>query len=66
MLHGTYGETHPIRSQPLTAKTLSGQECAVLLTAHSSLTIEAIVEHAPLVFDTRGVTAREARNVVRL
>lgn len=44
-------------SRPLTSELLSKTDCAVLVTDHSCLDIDAIVEHSPLVFDTRNATA---------
>jgi UDP-N-acetyl-D-glucosamine dehydrogenase len=55
-----------LRSRPLTAKALGALDCAVVLTAHSTIDFDAVVRHAPLVFDARGVTRGVRRNVVRL
>ena len=55
------------RSAALTAKTLREHDLALILTAHSEIDFERVVEHAPLVFDTRGVTRGLTRpNLVRL
>jgi UDP-N-acetyl-D-glucosamine dehydrogenase len=46
---------------------LAGADCAVIVTAHAGLDVEAVVRGAPLVVDFRGVTRGiEARNLVRL
>jgi hypothetical protein len=37
-----------------------------VLTAHTSVDFGTVIESAPLVFDTRGVTRGTRRNVVRL
>ena len=55
-----------LRSRPLSAKALGALDCAVVLTAHSTIDFDTVVAHAPLVFDARGVTRGARRNVVRL
>lgn len=41
----------------LTPEALKAVDCALIFTDHSSLPLELIVTHAPLVFDTRNATA---------
>jgi UDP-N-acetyl-D-glucosamine dehydrogenase len=54
-------------SVPLTTDRLESSDCVVLVTDHSTLDIDAIVEHAPLVFDTRNATrAYDSPDIVRL
>jgi len=55
-----------MRSKALTPTLLGAQDCVVVLTAHSSVDFGEVVRHAPLVFDTRGVTRGRRSNVVRL
>ena len=55
-----------MRSKALTPAFLAAQDCAVILTAHSSVDFPEIVRHSPLVFHTRGVTRGRRSNVVRL
>lgn len=55
-----------LRSQPLTPEVLGVQDCVVVLTAHSCIDFEQVVESSGLVFDARGVTRGVRRNVVRL
>ena len=55
-----------VRSRSLTPALLGAQDCVVVLTAHSSVDFGEVVRHAPLVFDTRGVTRGRRSNVVRL
>ena len=43
-------------AKKLTPSLLSKSDCALILTAHSQFDYEMIVEHAPLVFDTRNGT----------
>ncbi|HET7236891.1 MAG TPA: nucleotide sugar dehydrogenase [Actinomycetota bacterium] len=55
-----------LRSKKLTPSLLSGVDVAVVLAAHSAVDFGEVVKHAPLVFDTRGVTRGKRSNVVRL
>ena len=55
-----------LRSRPLTRAALETTDCAVVLTAHTAIDIDLVVRAAPLVFDARGVTRGNRRNVVRL
>lgn len=56
-----------LSSVALTRAELAACDCAVILTDHSDLDVEAIVEHAPLVFDTRNATSGiESETVIRL
>jgi UDP-N-acetyl-D-glucosamine dehydrogenase len=55
-----------LQSEPL-EEALQGADCAVIVTAHPELDVEAVVRTAPLVVDFRGVTRGiEAANLVRL
>jgi UDP-N-acetyl-D-glucosamine dehydrogenase len=50
---------HPhlrMASQPLTAECLASQDCVVVVTDHSAYDWPFVVEHAPLVVDTRNAT----------
>jgi UDP-N-acetyl-D-glucosamine dehydrogenase len=57
-----------LRSVEITPAVLREQDCVVVCTDHAAFDYEEIVEHAPLVFDTRNATrplgARD--NIVRL
>lgn len=55
-----------LRSRSLTPEVLGVQDCVVVLTAHSCIDFEQVVEWSGLVFDARGVTRGVRRNVVRL
>jgi UDP-N-acetyl-D-glucosamine dehydrogenase len=46
----------PMEGSPLTADFLAGQDCVLIATDHSAYDYEYIVEHAPLVVDTRNAT----------
>ena len=45
-----------LTSQPLTPEYLSSQDCVVVATDHSAYDWDFIVEHAPLIVDTRNAT----------
>jgi UDP-N-acetyl-D-glucosamine dehydrogenase len=49
-------------SQPLTAAYLRSQDCVLIVTDHSAYDWSWIVEHAPLVVDTRNATRQVAMN----
>jgi UDP-N-acetyl-D-glucosamine dehydrogenase len=51
-----------MRSLPLTAENLSQSDCVVIATDHSTYDYQLIVDHAPLVVDTRNATRQVARN----
>jgi UDP-N-acetyl-D-glucosamine dehydrogenase len=56
-----------LRSRPLEEETLADQDCVLILTAHPGIDILRLARTAPLVFDTRGVTAGfDEPNVTRL
>jgi UDP-N-acetyl-D-glucosamine dehydrogenase len=44
------------KSQQVTAELLQTSACALILTAHSAFDYQLIVDHAPVVFDTRNGT----------
>jgi UDP-N-acetyl-D-glucosamine dehydrogenase len=51
-----------MRSLPLTAEVLSQHDCVVIATDHSAYDYQMIVDHAPLVVDTRNATRGVVRN----
>jgi UDP-N-acetyl-D-glucosamine dehydrogenase len=56
-----------LQSMPLDDETVRSQDCVVILTAHEGIDVQALVNGASLVFDTRGVTLGiDAPTVVRL
>jgi UDP-N-acetyl-D-glucosamine dehydrogenase len=56
-----------LHSRPLEDDTLADQDCVLILTAHPGIDIRRLARTAPLVFDTRGVTAGfDEPNVTRL
>jgi UDP-N-acetyl-D-glucosamine dehydrogenase len=54
-------------SQELTAEFLSSQDCVLIATDHSAYDFDFIVQHAPLVVDTRNATksVRQQRDKIR-
>ncbi len=46
-----------LASQPLTAELLAAQDCVLIATAHTVVDYDFVVQHAPLVVDTRNATA---------
>ncbi|EMA54327.1 nucleotide sugar dehydrogenase [Halococcus thailandensis] len=63
-------EERTYESVRLTSELLAEQDCVVILTDHSTIDFEAIVDYAPLIFDTRnaldGLTNENTDTVYRL
>ena len=59
----TWSELPQLESQPLTAKLLAAQDAVLLITDHAQVDYDLVLEHAPLVVDTRGILRGD--NVVR-
>ncbi|MBN1911995.1 MAG: nucleotide sugar dehydrogenase [Pirellulales bacterium] len=57
MRHHNVGE---MASSELTAEFLAGLDCVLIATDHSSVDYAFVVEHAPLIVDTRNATASVA------
>ncbi|HET8580421.1 MAG TPA: nucleotide sugar dehydrogenase [Nitrospiraceae bacterium] len=45
-----------LHSEPLTTEAIKGADCVLILADHSCFDYDAIVEHSPMVFDTRNAT----------
>ena len=54
-----------LRSLPLTAETLAGQDAVVIVTDHKQVDYELVVRHAKLIVDARGVYREPQTNVVK-
>jgi len=54
-----------LKSVPLTARRLKRSDAVIIATDHSSYDYDWIVEHAPLVVDTRNAVKKRSRNVVK-
>ncbi|MEM6796059.1 MAG: nucleotide sugar dehydrogenase [Acidobacteriota bacterium] len=65
----TWPELPPLESVPLDAETLKAQDAVLVVTNHRSVDYGLVLEHAPLILDTRGVyrggSALEAKKVVK-
>ncbi len=59
----TWAELPQLRSEPLTAELLAARDAVLLITDHAQVDYDLVLEHAPLVIDTRG--ALRGDNVVR-
>lgn len=59
---------HRLESVELTEETLNGIDCVVIATDHSNLQLSLLLNHAPLIYDTRNVTKGSAgkAKIVRL
>ena len=55
-------EVPDLTSQELTPEYLRSLDCALIATDHTAFDYDAIVEHAPLVVDTRNATAHVAQH----
>lgn len=54
----SWPDLEPLESQPLTAETLAACDAVLVVTDHSDVDYELVLEHAPLIVDTRGVYRR--------
>jgi len=55
-----------LASEELTSEYLSSQDCVVIATDHSSYDWDFIVEHAPLIIDTRNATKNVTQHRERI
>jgi UDP-N-acetyl-D-glucosamine dehydrogenase len=51
-----------LRSEPLTAEWLQAQDLVLIVTDHSAVDYGLVVEHAPLIVDTRNATRNVSHN----
>ena len=61
----SWPDLEPMSSTPLTAESLRAVDAVVLVTDHTAVNYGAVLEHAPLVVDTRGVYREPHPNVVK-
>jgi UDP-N-acetyl-D-glucosamine dehydrogenase len=54
-----------LESKPLTKEVLADQDAVVLVTDHTDVDYDFVLEHAPLVIDTRGVLREPDPKVIR-
>ena len=60
----TWRELEPLRSVDLTPELLASQDAVVVVTDHSAVDYELILEHAQLVIDTRGIYRQSHPKVI--
>lgn len=60
--------TPDLASEPLTADYLAAQDCVLIVTDHTAVDYSFVVEHSPLIVDTRNATRNVAsgREKIRL
>ena len=61
----TWQDLPPFRSEPLTREVLAAQDAVVVVTDHSSIDFDLVLEHANCIIDTRGVYRAPNAKVVR-
>ena len=61
----TWQDLPHFRSQPLTPELLAEQDAVVVVTDHSSIDYDLVLEHADCIIDTRGVYRAPHAKVVR-
>lgn len=61
----TWEHLPELASLPLTPETLRAQDAVVLVTDHSNVDYRLVLEHAPLIVDTRGVYRDRHAHVVK-
>ncbi len=61
----TWAHLPPLESQPLTAELLRRQDAVLLVTDHTTLDYDLILEHSRRIVDTRGKYRDAGRKVVR-
>ncbi len=54
-----HSELAQVPRVPLTKETLASCDCATIVTAHGAVDYELVVQHAPLIVDTRNVLKNE-------
>lgn len=59
-------DSRVLRSEPLSAESLRGYDCVVVVTDHSLFDYDLVQREAPLVVDCRNAIRKHAPNVVRL
>jgi len=58
-------DARPLKSQPLTAETLSLADAVIIVTDHTNIDYRLIAKYARLIIDTRGVYRKPLSNVVK-
>ena len=66
LLHARHWNGSDLRSVELTASSVSKFDCVAILTEHSAFDYPMIVQHAPLIVDTRNAIKGSHPHVLRL
>ncbi len=61
----TWPNLPAMESRELEPETLRAADAVLLITDHSGVDYQAVLEHAPLILDTRGMYREEHENVVK-
>lgn len=61
----TWPDLPLLESIPLDAETLASRDAVLVVTNHRAVDYDLVLEHAPLVVDTRGVYRQEAEKLVK-
>ncbi|MCP4202862.1 MAG: nucleotide sugar dehydrogenase [bacterium] len=61
----SWPELPALESSPLTAEILASQDAVVLVTDHAAVDYDLVLEHGPLVVDTRGVYRQAHEKVIK-
>lgn len=61
----TWADLPELDSQPLTGELLAAQDAVVLITDHRAVDYGLVLQHAPLIVDTRGVFRGADPKIVR-
>ncbi|MDH3745762.1 MAG: nucleotide sugar dehydrogenase, partial [Acidobacteriota bacterium] len=61
----TWSDLPPLRSQPLKRELLAAQDAVVIVTDHSAVDYEMVLEESALVVDTRGIYRQLSDRIVK-
>jgi len=62
----TWPDLPPMHSVPLSAESLAAADAVIIVTDHTAVDYQLVLDHAPLIVDTRGVLrGTDAASVVR-
>jgi UDP-N-acetyl-D-glucosamine dehydrogenase len=55
----------PLASLPLTKEVLTAHDAVLIVTDHAAVDYDLLLEHAPLIVDTRGVYRKPHPKVIK-
>ncbi len=58
----TWKDFEALRSTPLEAEILEDQTAVIIVTDHSNIDYDLVLQHAPLIIDARGAYRHETGN----